>query len=62
MLWESPVVNIQVLAQDLPKNYKYPLEWNVIIEYHPVTLCEFLDQRLLKFMEPASRSLGILEL
>lgn len=38
MLWESPVVNIQVLAQGLPKNYKYPLERNVIIEYRPLTL------------------------
>lgn len=65
MLWESPVVDIQVSAQGLPKNYKYPLERNVIIEYHPLTLCESLDQRrsiLLEFTESTSRSLGILEL
>lgn len=65
MLWESPVVDIQVSAQGLPKNYKYPLERNVIIEYHPLTLCESLDQRrsiLLEFTESTSRSLSILEL
>lgn len=45
MLWESPVLNIQVLAQGLPKKYKYPLNVDAIIESHPLTLCELTQTR-----------------
>lgn len=50
MLWESPVLNIQVLAQGLPKKYKYPLKVDAIIESHPLTLCE-LTPREKEYLE-----------